>query len=227
MVILDNTMYMKISKQENFEGRKKRANEILNRLKEWKPDAKIVLKYGNNIQLLAAVILSAQCTDKKVNEVTAALFTKYKTVEDFANADLKAFEREIHSCGFYRAKAKNIINGAKMIKEKFGGKIPRTMEGIIQLPGVARKTGNIVLGNAYGIIEGIAVDTHVRRVSQHLGLTEYKNPEKIEQDLMKLFDKKEWFVLTYFFIEYGRNIHTAKKPIPCIQGPLKGLCPND
>lgn len=213
--------------RETFEQKKKRAGEIFKWLKKWKPNAKIVLKYSNSIQLLAAVILSAQCTDKKVNEITTNLFKKYKTIDDFASADLKTFEGEIHSCGFYHAKARNIINAATMIKEKFGGKIPRTMAEIIQLPGVARKTGNIVLGNAYGIVEGIAVDTHVRRVSRHLKLTNHENPEKIEQDLMKLFDKKDWFTLTYLFIEYGRNVHTAKKPIPCGQGPLRGLCPID
>jgi endonuclease-3 len=212
---------------ETFEQTRKRANLILKRLKKWKPDAKIALKYSSNIQLLAAVILSAQCTDKKVNEVTGLLFKKYKTVGDFADADLKTFEQEIKSTGFYRAKAKNIITAAKMIREKFGGKLPRTIVQMTELPGVGRKTANIVLGNAYGIVEGIAVDTHVRRVSRHLGLTNHNDPEKIEEDLMKLFDKKDWFQLAYLFIEYGRNIHTAKKPILCSHGPLKGLCPND
>jgi endonuclease-3 len=204
-----------------------RARRIVRLLARQYRDARCALNHESPLQLLIATVLSAQCTDKKVNEVTVPLFKKYKTVDDFAKADLKTFEREIHSCGFYRAKAKNILNAAKMIKEKFGGKIPRDMEEIIQLPGVARKTGNIVLGNAYGIVEGIAVDTHVRRVSRHLGLTNHENPERIEQDLMKLFDKKDWFTLTYLFIEYGRNIHTAKKPIPCSQGSLKGLCPHD
>lgn len=212
---------------ELFEQRKKRAQKIFARLKKWQPDAKIVLNYTNNMQLLASVILSAQCTDKKVNEVTAKLFQKYKTVDDFANADLKTFEREIRSTGFYRNKAKNIIAAAKTIRDKFGGKPPKTMTGMLELPGVARKTANIVLGNAYGIVEGIAVDTHVRRVSRHLGLTNEQNPVKIEQDLMRLFNKKDWFNLTYLLIEYGRNVHTAKKPISCSKGPLKGLCPSD
>lgn len=212
---------------ESFAQKKKRAQKILARLKKAYPNAKIVLKYNNNIQLLAAVILSAQCTDKKVNEVTEKLFKNYKTVGDFEKADLKTFEQEIRSCGFYHNKAKNIIAAARMIRDKFGGKLPRTMEKMLLLPGVARKTANIVLGNAYGIVEGIAVDTHVRRVSRHLGLTKEQNPVKIEQDLMKIFNKKDWFRLTYLFIEYGRNVHTAKNPTPCSKGPLRGLCAND
>lgn len=221
---------------ESFEQKKKRANKILKRLKRAYPRAKIVLNYKNNIQLLVSVMLSAQTTDKQVNKVTEELFQKYKTVDDFANANLKKFEQEIHSTGFYHNKAKNIIAATKMIRDKFGGKLPKTMEDMLELPGVARKTANIVLANAHGVVEGIAVDTHVRRVSGHLGLTNEKNPDKIEQDLMKLFDKKDWFKLSYLFIEYGRNVHTAKNPTPCSKGPLgrsltgetlKGLCPAD
>ncbi|MBI1888532.1 MAG: endonuclease III, partial [Candidatus Spechtbacteria bacterium] len=183
--------------KEIFEQKKKRAKAILARLTKAYPYAKIVLKYHNNIQILVAVILSAQCTDKKVNEVTGKLFKKYKTVDDFANAECKIFEQEVRSTGFYHNKAKHIIEAAKMIREKFGGELPKTMKEMIELPGVARKTANIVLGNAYGIVEGIAVDTHVRRVSRHLDLTNEQDPVKIEQDLMKLFDKKDWFRLTY------------------------------
>jgi len=212
---------------ETFEQKKKRAGKILGRLKKAYPNAKIVLNYANNVQLLVAVILSAQCTDKKVNEVTKKLFKKYKTVDDFASANLKVFEQEIRSTGFYHNKAKNIIAAAKMIRDKFNGRLPKSMAEMIKLPGVARKTANIVLGNAYGMVEGVAVDTHVRRVSRHLGLTKENNPVKIEQDLMRLFNKKDWFRLTYLLIEYGRNVHTAKKPRPCSVGPLKGLCPND
>jgi len=212
---------------ESFEQKKKRAAKIFERLTKAYPNAKIVLNYKNNIQLLAAVILSAQCTDKKVNEVTEKLFKKYKTVDDFAKANLKTFEQEIRSTGFYHNKAKNIIAAAKMIRDKFGGKLPKTMDEMLLLPGVARKTANVVLGNAYGVVEGIAVDTHVRRVSRHLELTTEQNPEKIEQDLMKLFNKKDWFLLTYLFVEYGRGVHTAKNPTPCKDGPLKGICPKD
>ena len=140
------------AKKESFEARKERAAEILRRLKRAYPKAKIALKYGNNIQLLVAVILSAQCTDKKVNEVTEKLFRKYRTVDDFANANLKTFEQEIKSTGFYRAKAKSIITSAKILKNDFGSKIPKTMQEILKLRGVARKTANIVLGNAYGVV---------------------------------------------------------------------------
>ena len=212
---------------ESFANRRKRANKILERLKKAYPRAKIVLNYKNNMQLLVAVILSAQCTDKKVNEVTEALFNKYKTVGDFASANLKTFEQEIRSTGFYHNKAKNIIAAAKMIRGKFKGKLPRTMEEMLLLPGVARKTANVVLGNVYGVVEGIAVDTHVGRVSRHLGFTNKNNPDKVEQDLMKLFNKKDWFRLTYLLIEYGRDVHSAKNPTPCFQGPLKGLCSVD
>jgi len=212
---------------ELFSAKKKRARKILARLKGAYPNARIVLRYTNNIQLLVAVILSAQCTDKKVNEVTEKLFNKYKTLGDFANADQKIFEQEIRPCGFYHNKAKNIIAAAKRIRDIFGGKLPKTMAEMVTLPGVARKTANIVLGNAYGIVEGVAVDTHVRRVSRHLGLTDHTNPDKIEKNLMRIFDKKDWFKLTYLLIEYGRNVHTAKRPIPCREGPLKGLCLRD
>jgi endonuclease-3 len=189
----------------------KRALEMLKRLEKHNPGARIALTYGNPIQLLVAVMLSAQCTDKKVNEVTEKLFQKYKTVEDFASANPRIFEREIKSTGFYRAKAKNIIAAAKMIRDKFGGKLPRTIEEMVQLPGVGRKTANIVLGNAYGIVEGIAVDTHVRRLAQHFGWTKEKDPDKIERDLMKLWPKKYWLKGTYLLQNYGRTICTARR----------------
>jgi len=196
---------------ENFAQKQKRALQILKILEKHNPNARIALKYGNPIQLLVAVMLSAQCTDKKVNEVTEKLFKKYKTVEDFASANLKTFEQEIKQTGFYKAKAKNIIAAAKMIKDKFGGKLPHTIEEMTMLPGVGRKTANIVLGNAYGIVEGIAVDTHVRRLAQHFGWTKEKDPDKIEQDLMKLWPKKYWLKGTYLLQHYGRTICTARK----------------
>ncbi|KKS99536.1 hypothetical protein A3B05_03015 [Candidatus Giovannonibacteria bacterium RIFCSPLOWO2_01_FULL_43_160] len=194
------------AKKESFEARKERAAEILRRLKRAYPKAKIALKYGNNIQLLVAVILSAQCTDKKVNEVTEKLFRKYRTVDDFANANLKTFEQEIKSTGFYRAKAKSIITSAKILKNDFGSKIPKTMQEILKLRGVARKTANIVLGNAYGVVEGIAVDTHVRQFANYCALSFEKDPNKIERDLMALFPKKEWFGLTYKIIDFNREM---------------------
>lgn len=205
---------------DSFEERKKRAARIVKKLQDLFPSAKIVLKYSNNWELLVAVILSSQCTDKKVNEVTKKLFKKYKTLDDYVKADPKEFERDIHSCGFFRNKTKNILAAAKIVKEKFGGEVPHTMEEMLLLPGVARKTANVVLGNAYGVVEGIAVDTHVARLSQKLGLTDHKDPVKIERDLMKLIPNKDWFFLTYGLIEYGRRICPARKHADCASHPL-------
>lgn len=187
------------------------AFNIFKALKKQYFGAKIALKYSNHIQLLAAVILSAQCTDKKVNEVTEKLFKKYKTVNDFAKANPKIFEQEIKPCGFYRMKTKNIIASSKKIKKDFGGKLPRTMKEMLTLFGVARKTANVVLGNAYGVVEGIAVDTHVKRFAEYCGLSKHKDPNKIEVDLMKLFSKKDWFKLTYMVIDHGRSWRKNKK----------------
>lgn len=195
---------------ESMEIRKIRAQRVDRFLKREFPKARIALKYGTNIQLLAAVILSAQCTDKKVNEVTEELFKKYKTAPDFASADQAKFEKEIRPTGFYKNKAKNIIASCKIIQEKFGGKLPRTMEEILTLPGVARKTANVVLGNAYGIMDGIAVDTHMIRINQKLGFSEHSDPVKIEKDLMEIIPKKDWFGYTYRIIEYGRNVCPAR-----------------
>lgn len=208
-----------------MEKRKIRTQEIIKRLKKKYPKAKIALRFGNNWELLVAVILSAQCTDKKVNEVTEKLFKKYKMLDDYVAADPKEFEQIVRPTGFYRAKTKNILASAKIVKEKFGGKIPRTMEEILTLKGVARKTANVVLGNAYGVVEGIAVDTHVRRLSQRLGLSENSNPEKIEKDLMNLIPKKDWFKTTYLLIDHGRAICQAKDP-HCDLCPLKDICPS-
>ncbi|MBI5420866.1 MAG: endonuclease III [Parcubacteria group bacterium] len=197
--------------KEDLRGRKKRAAKIFGTLKKLFPDAGMMLKYSNNWELLVAVMLSAQCTDKQVNKVTEALFKKYKTLEDYLGASLKQFEKDIYSTGFYRSKAKHILAAAKMVKEKFSGKIPRTMEEIMSLPGVARKTANVVLGNAYGIVLGIAVDTHVKRLVGVLGLSNHTDPNKIEQDLMEIIPKKDWFVIAYRLIEYGRNYCPAKR----------------
>ncbi|MEY4731092.1 MAG: hypothetical protein RL681_38 [Candidatus Parcubacteria bacterium] len=187
-----------------------RAATILARLKRLFPDANMVLRYRSHWELLVAVELSAQCTDKKVNEVTAELFKKYRTFDDYVRAKPKEFERDIRQTGFYRNKTKNILAAAKMLKNRFGGKLPMTMHEMISIPGVGRKTANIILGNAYGIVEGIAVDTHVQRLARRLGLSRHENPERIEQDLMALFPKKEWFRLTYRLIEYGRAYCTAR-----------------
>ena len=190
---------------------KKRVQIILMELKKLFPHAKMVLHYSNNWELLISVILSAQCTDKMVNKVTEKLFKKYKTLDDYVKASQVEFEKDIHSTGFYHNKAKNILATAKIIKEQFHGEIPHTMKELISLKGVARKTANVVLGNAYGIVEGIAVDTHVIRLTKLWGLTKHTDPVKIEQDLMRLLPKEEWFTFTYRTIEYGRMYCIAKK----------------
>ncbi|MDP3947552.1 MAG: endonuclease III [bacterium] len=194
---------------------RKRASVVLKTLKTLLPGARISLRYYSNWELLVAVILSAQCTDKKVNEVTAHLFKKYRSLEDYVRTSasrrtVAEFERDIRSTGFYRAKTKNILAAAKLVKEKFGGKLPRTMAEMLTIPGVARKTANVVLGNAYGVVEGIAVDTHVWRLAKKYGLTTHDDPVKIERDLMALYPKKEWFTLTYRFIDYGRKYCPAR-----------------
>ena len=191
--------------------RKKKVRIIVRELKKLFPDAKMVLRYSNNWELLVAVILSAQCTDKKVNEVTERLFKKYKTLDDYVNADAGAFEQDIKSMGFFRSKAKNILAAAKILKTTHRGKMPKTMQEMIALPGVGRKTANVVLGNAYGIVEGIAVDTHVRRLSRSFGLTDETDPNKIEQNLMQILPRDEWFDFTYRMIEYGRKYQPARK----------------
>lgn len=190
--------------KNDLEKRKEKAKKIASLLKKFFPRAEIALKYSNNWELLVAVMLSAQCTDKKVNEVTAELFKKYRVLDDYINVSREEFEKDIYSTGFFRAKARHILATAKIIKEQYGGKVPNTMENLLTLPGVARKTANIVLGNGYGIIEGIAVDTHVKRLSRLLGLTNETDPDKIEKDLMAILSRSEWFNFTYRLIEYGR-----------------------
>lgn len=200
-----------------------KAEEVVRLLKNEYPKARISLSFSNPVQLLVAVILSAQCTDKRVNIVTAELFRKYKTASDFAGADLKTLEQEIRPTGFYRNKAKNIINSAGIIVKEFNGKVPDTMEGLLELPGVARKTANIVLSSAYGKVEGIAVDTHMRRVNYRLGLTKNTDPDKIEQDLMKIIQRKFWNTYTYQIIEHGRAV--CRAPVPfCSKCVLNRIC---
>jgi endonuclease-3 len=208
----------------NLTERKKRINKMVAVLRKLYPRVRIALNYGNNWELLVAVVLSAQSTDKKINEVTTKLFSKYKTLNDYVNADIGTFEQDIKPSGFYHNKARNILASAKIIKERFAGRVPRTMEELLTLPGVARKTANIVLGNAYGIVEGIAVDTHVRRFALKFDLTENKDPNKIEQDLMKLLPKKEWFDFTYRIQAYGREMCPANKH-DCSGHPLTKIYP--
>lgn len=194
----------------DLRAKKERARNILRVLKRIFTHSKIALHFGNHWELLVAVILSAQCTDKKVNEVTARLFKKYRTLDDYVRANVREFERDIKSTGFYRNKAKHILADAKIVKKRFNGKVPKTMDEILTLHGVARKTANVVLGNAYGVVEGIAVDTHVRRLARLFKLTEESDPVKIEKDLMKIIPKKEWFDFTYRVIEYGRTYCPAR-----------------
>jgi endonuclease-3 len=190
---------------------RRKALAIDRELKRLFPRATIALNYRTPWQCMVAVQLSAQCTDKKVNEVTAKLFKKYRTLDDYVKADRAQFERDIKPTGFYRNKAKNILAAATIVKERFGGKLPRTMDEMLTLPGVARKTANVVLGNVYGVVEGIAVDTHVIRLSRQWGLTKHTDPANIERDLMELLPKKDWFGWTYRVIEYGRKTSPAKK----------------
>lgn len=185
-----------------------------------------MLNYETPMQLLVAVMLSAQCTDKQVNKITADLFKKYKTAADFSRAQQIAFEKEIYGTGFYRNKAKNIIASAKIIMKQHNGEVPQRMEELVALPGVARKTANIVLIIAFGKSVGIPVDTHVSRIAQRLKLTDNETPEKIEQDLMKVFPKKAWAKLSYYFIEHGRALCVSQNP-KCSACPLKDLCPSE
>lgn len=208
-----------------FSNDKAKVLKIIELLEEEHQDAETALHYKNPLELLIATILSAQCTDKRVNMVTQKLFKKYKTARDYANADLKDLEADIRSTGFYRNKARNIKKCCQMLIEKFNSQVPKTMEEILKLPGVARKTANIVLSNAYGVIEGIAVDTHVRRLTQRLGLTKNDKPDKIEEDLMRSVPKKYWMRITDLLIFHGRRICTARKPL-CEKCILNKLCPS-
>jgi len=198
--------------------------EMIRLLKDEYPISRTALRYETPHQMLVATILSAQCTDVRVNMVTEELFRKYKEINEFAEADLQELEQDIRSTGFYRQKAKNIKNSSIAILKKFSGNVPDTMEELITLPGVGRKTANVVLSSAYNITEGIAVDTHVKRLSFRLGLTRYTDPAKIEQDLMKLAPKEEWSDLSYRLILHGRAVCSARKPEHGIC-MLQHLCP--
>jgi endonuclease-3 len=205
--------------------RKIRASTVIRLLEKEYPHARIALNHSNPLELLVATILSAQCTDERVNTVTRTLFKKYTRAEDYAKADLRELERDIKPTGFYRNKAKNIKQTGRILVDKFNCQVPRTMEEMLELPGVARKTANIVLQNAYGVVEGIAVDTHVRRVSKRLGLTENEDPNKIEQDLMKILPKNKWMRITDLLITLGRNVCVARKP-KCGKCALNEMCPS-
>ena len=185
---------------------------LLKKLKKHYPAAKCSLFFSNALELLVATILSAQCTDERVNKVTKDLFKKYKTVNDYAKVNIKELQEDVKSTGFYRNKAKSIKNSAIMIIKDFQGKVPNNMNDLIKLPGVGRKTANVVLGNYYNKAEGIVVDTHVGRISQRTGLTKNKTPEKIEQDLMKIIPKKDWTLFSHLMINHGRKLCQSRKP---------------
>lgn len=208
-----------------FSALQRRALEILSRLQELYPDATCTLNYETPVQLLVATILSAQCTDERVNKVTPALFDRFPDAEAIANADIEELENLIRSTGFYRNKAKNIKATCRAIASQFDGKVPQLMEQLIELSGVARKTANVVLANAYGINMGVTVDTHVKRLSQRLGLTEYKYPDRIEQDLMKLIPQPDWENWSIRLIYHGRAVCQARNP-DCNNCILADLCPS-
>lgn len=204
---------------------RKTVREVIARLHDAYPDAHIMLEFTDPWQLLVATILSAQATDVGVNKVTAELFKKYRTIEDYASADPAVFEQDIHATGFFRNKTKSVMGAAAMILADFGGKVPDTMERLVKLPGVARKTANIVLANAFGKIEGIAVDTHVFRVSRRLGWSKEKDPNKVERDLLALIPRDEWYAMNYLLIEHGRAICKAPKA-RCGECVIADLCPS-
>ncbi len=204
--------------------KQKRADEIVRRLKREYANAHCALVHANAFELLVATILSAQCTDERVNIVTANLFRKYRTPADYANAEPQELEQDIRPTGFYRNKAKNIQAACRKIIDNFGGDIPMTMDELLTLNGVARKTANVVLGNAFGIISGVVVDTHVSRLSQRLGLTENVVAEKIEKDLAELVPEKDWIIFPHWLIAHGRKICQARKP-KCEICILENICP--
>ncbi|MGH9819032.1 MAG: endonuclease III [Pyrinomonadaceae bacterium] len=204
---------------------KKRAAEIIRRLKKAYPDAHCALNHSNAFELLIATILSAQCTDVRVNIVTADLFRKYRGPQDFLNAPQTELEKDIHSTGFFRNKARNIQAACRRIIDEYRGKVPQTMDELLTLGGVARKTANVVMGNAFGIASGVVVDTHVSRLTQRLGLTKNTSPEKIERDLEQLVPKRNWIMLPHWLIYHGRQICHARKP-KCSQCVLADICPS-
>ena len=211
----------KLTRDDPIEAR---APEIVRILSETYPDAKVALNFSNALEMLVATILSAQSTDVNVNKVTETLFEKYRTAEDYFRVPEDELKADIKSTGFFNQKATAIREACRRIVEVYDGKVPDTMEDLRTLRGVARKTANIVLGNAYGKVEGIAVDTHVKRVSNRLGFTTQSDPDKIEQDLMHLIPRERWFDFTYVLIDHGRALCIARRPL-CEQCPVNYLCP--
>lgn len=204
---------------------RERVPEIIGGLRREFPESRTALKFETPFQVLVATILAAQCTDERVNKITPGLFRKYPTAEAFASADREDLENEIRSTGFFRNKAKSILGAAKRIVEDFGGRVPDTMAELVTLPGVARKTANIVLSAGYGKAEGIAVDTHVRRLAGRLGLSRESDPEKIERDLIRIVPREDWLDLNSMLVDHGRKTCRARKP-DCPACPIRHLCPS-
>ena len=204
---------------------KQRTRKIIARLKKQYPDARCSLNFTSPLELLVATILSAQCTDERVNIVTADLFRKYRSAQDYIRVEQSELEQDIRSTGFYRNKAKAIQGACRIISEQHGGRAPDTMEELLALPGVARKTANVVLGNAYAVASGVVVDTHVGRITQRLRLTAHEQPEKIERDLMELVPKKDWIDFSHLLIYHGRKVCKAREPL-CAQCVIEQLCPS-
>ena len=202
-----------------------RVREMIRLLRKHYPQPRTALAYRNPLQILVATILAAQCTDERVNKVTPELFRKYPTAAEFAEANRRTLESEVRSTGFFRNKAKNIIGAARTIVKDFGGRVPDTMDELVTLPGVARKTANIVLSAGYGKAEGIAVDTHARRLSQRLGLSREQDPVKIERDLMAIVPRKDWIDFNFLLVDHGRAVCQARKP-KCPECFLRRLCPS-
>ncbi|HXV28519.1 MAG TPA: endonuclease III [bacterium] len=209
--------------KETLEQKKRRILKIMRGLRKTNPHPKCALDFKTPLELLVATILSAQCTDKRVNRVTPALFKKYRKAADYANADPKVFGEEIRTTGFYQNKTKSIIGCGKEIMERFGGNVPNRMEDLVMLPGIGRKTANVILGNAFGI-PGLTVDTHMIRLNQRLGLTRHQDPVKIERDLMELVPQNEWTNYSHLIINHGRVRCFARKP-DCPHCEINSLCP--
>lgn len=210
--------------KETFEEKRKRAPTILRRLEKQYPDTRTALDYETPFQLVVSTVLSAQSTDVMVNKITKDLFKKYRSPEDFLKAKPGELEQDIKSSGFFNQKAKSIRGLSRVLVEEFGGQVPDTMEDLLKLPGVARKTANVVLGNAFGKNQGIAVDTHVHRLSWRLGFSDHDDPNKVEQDLMKLFPRPKWFNVSHLLIDHGRNVCFARNP-NCAECVVNELCP--
>ncbi len=206
-------------------GSVEQIHAIITELRRLYPEARCSLNYSNPLELLIATQLSAQCTDERVNRVTGHLFQKYRNVEDFATASQEELEQDIRSTGFYRNKAKNIRAACQRIITEYGGEVPHTMQDLLSLMGVARKTANVVLGNAFGVVVGFVVDTHIGRLSRRLGWTTNEDPVKVEQDLMRIIPEKDWLDLAHLLIFHGRAICDARKPL-CEQCTLASLCPS-